>query len=558
MANKVGCVNHCDILTGFILILFFCLPYVILGPSAYITIHDFLDLTVAHLHNITNNKMFFSMDGTLPLMENVDRMSIAFSTPFELKSIIFYLLPTYWAIILNMFLVKLFAFVGMIHLLNMYVTPNFRLLNFSISTLFCLIPFYVDYGISSAGIPLITYALMNLYYDKKVVCSYVLVALYAFYSSFALSGFFVCFLLFSLIVVLWYKNKRIDYCLLFALIILSVFYVAANWNLLYGYLMPSELVSHRQEWIDNICLVDVCRTILGILAISQYHSGTFIAWPIVIGFVIIYLLYYNKYNELTLYLKCLVGLIMLIALGAFTKLLPSKFFASFQFDRFYFLYPAMCFILLAKMSVVLFEEKKKWILFTILFCSVGCVGANNIELVYKWFDIIHVKRLQPSYNQFYDEKLFDAICGDLGVKKDYSTKVVSVGMFPSVSEYNGFWCLDGYLNSYSLDYKHKFRKVIAKEINKDSMLKSYFDDWGSRCYVFSAELYNYGNQYFCSKEDDFYVNHLDINTKVLKDLGCQYIFSAVDIINYQELGLVYVDAYTTSNSYWNIRVYKLV
>ena len=97
----------------------------------------------------------------------------------------------------------------------------------------------------------------------------------------------------------------------------------------------------------------------------------------------------------------------------------------------------------------------------------------------------------------------------------------------------------------------------SKELDKEDALRTYFDDWGSRCYVFSAELFKEGNQFLCSKLDDLSVNHLEINTEALKKLGCQYIFSAVDIQNYKDLNLAYINCYTTDLSFWNIRVYKL-
>ena len=75
--------------------------------------------------------------------------------------------------------------------------------------------------------------------------------------------------------------------------------------------------------------------------------------------------------------------------------------------------------------------------------------------------------------------------------------------------------------------------------------------------MFSAELKDKGNQFLCSKKDDISINHLDINTKALKDLGCEYILSAVDIKNYKDLNLSYINSYTTDQSYWDIRVYRL-
>jgi hypothetical protein len=66
--------------------------------------------------------------------------------------------------------------------------------------------------------------------------------------------------------------------------------------------------------------------------------------------------------------------------------------------------------------------------------------------------------------------------------QDY--RVVSIGLHPAVAQYNGLYTLDTYNNFYPLSYKHQFLNIIAPELNKNKSLKSYFDLWGGRCYIF--------------------------------------------------------------------------
>ena len=127
-------------------------------------------------------------------------------------------------------------------------------------------------------------------------------------------------------------------------------------------------------------------------------------------------------------------------------------------------------------------------------------------------------------------------------------------MYPSVTEYNNFYTLDSYVFNYSIDYKHRFRKVIKGELEKSETLRRYFDEWGSRCYIFSSDL---GLKFLFSKTDNVSLSNLELNISELRNLGCDYIFSAVEIKNYKDLKLSYVNSYTTDQSYYNIRVYKL-
>ena len=161
----------------------------------------------------------------------------------------------------------------------------------------------------------------------------------------------------------------------------------------------------------------------------------------------------------------------------------------------------------------------------------------------------------PTYKQFFDEKLFSQITNSLNIKDRGKCKTVVLGIHPAITEYNGFYTLDSYKVNYPLEYKHKFRKVIAKELEKDESIKDYFDKWGSRCYVFSSEL---GKQYLYGKNSNKrYVEHLQIDIETLKNLGCDYIFSAVKINNADQLKIKYISRYTTPDSFWEIYVYKV-
>jgi hypothetical protein len=63
-------------------------------------------------------------------------------------------------------------------------------------------------------------------------------------------------------------------------------------------------------------------------------------------------------------------------------------------------------------------------------------------------------------------------------------KVLSLGFDPMIAAFNGLNVVDGYVYNYSLDYKHRFRKIIEPELNKNLATMEYFDYWGNRIYLF--------------------------------------------------------------------------
>lgn len=135
-------------------------------------------------------------------------------------------------------------------------------------------------------------------------------------------------------------------------------------------------------------------------------------------------------------------------------------------------------------------------------------------------------------------------------------RVASLGMCPAVALEAGFYCIDGYSNNYSLEYKHKFREIIEAELEKCPSMKSYFDDWGSRCYLFTEESQNY---YYLAKDADFRYEKLRLDTGKMKELGCKYLFSAAEIKegNAELLGLELFGVFDTPESYYRIWVYEI-
>lgn len=554
--NRVYFSKKVSIILGLLVIIVYCLPYFLLGDSAFITIHDYLDGSLGHLNNIIRNNLFFSFSGEVPLMDGVSRMSIPFTSPFELKNIVYYLVPGYWGIVGSILLVKICAFLGMFLLAEQYIIKNNLWLCLLVSLLFSFIPFYIDYSFSSAGVPLLLYSLLNLYHKRLLKTSNLIVILFAFNSSLALTGFFVCFLLFFLLLYLFVKERQFNWQLIIALCALSLIYIVTNWEVILGFFLSSG-VSHRVEMINHYTFSDLAIMAFARLKSGFYHAGSFSAWPIILLFFFVFAFYRKIDKSLYCYAISFFLLSTLIVVGVFLRIIPLQLLSSFQFDRFYFLYPSLCFILLAKTFQVLYKRHNYILLiFSIVISIINIANTNRREYnenINRLFG--NTKNNAPSYCQFFDEDIFKSIFDDLKIKQDYKTKVVSVGIFPSVAEYNGFYCLDGYISSYSLDYKHQFRNVIKEELEKSESIKTYFDEWGNRCYVFSAQLGDSG--FLCGKKDNCSIQ-ISIDTLSLRKLGCEYIISAVDIINYKELNLSYVNSFTTDASYWNIRVYKII
>ncbi|GGE37337.1 hypothetical protein GCM10011391_15290 [Pullulanibacillus camelliae] len=221
---------------------------------------------------------------------------------------------------------------------------------------------------------------------------------------------------------------------------------------------------------------------------------------------------------------------------------------TFNFGRIHFLEPLLWYVAFAISLSMIWKTYKsgKPIVYVFMLLQLAILFSYSEENKYTFFD-------SPTYNQFYSSKLFHSIKQYIG--QDPSTyRVASIGLHPSIAQYNGFYTLDGYVVSYPLSYKKQFRQIIAPELKKRASLQRYYDHWGSRCYLFVAEL---GKHYMYTKNSHKQIHHLNINTTVFKKMGGKYIFSAVKIGNPSDNHLRLEKTFENKQSPWRIYLYKI-
>ncbi|MDP2750989.1 MAG: DUF6044 family protein [Rhodocyclaceae bacterium] len=167
-----------------------------------------------------------------------------------------------------------------------------------------------------------------------------------------------------------------------------------------------------------------------------------------------------------------------------------------------------------------------------------------------------------SYQEFFSPQLFDEVSRHIGQDKATYT-VVSLGLHPSVASYNGFRTLDGYLSNYPLHYKHTFRNIIGGELEKNPIYRNYFDEWGSRFYVFSSELGETGDAAFLLTKErverlGVRVTDLRFNTSAFVSMGGRYLISAVEIENAADLNLTLDSIFEHPASPWRLFLYRTI
>ena len=95
-----------------------------------------------------------------------------------------------------------------------------------------------------------------------------------------------------------------------------------------------------------------------------------------------------------------------------------------------------------------------------------------------------------------------------------NNRVMSIGIDPMIAVMNDLKVIDGYHTMYPLSYKKKFREIIKPELDINPTLKSYYDTFGSRVYIFFTDQ-----------------NNILINFKAAKEIGANFVISSFAINN---------------------------
>ena len=421
--------------------------------------------------------------------------------------------------------------------------------------LFSLLPFYSNFGIGIAGLPLITYVFLNLRNNTATKIDWMVLITFPFYSMFVGSMiFYIIFVGFVFLYDTIKKNRTKE--LFIGLLIFSSLYLIINYRLIDLFIFSSDYVSHRVERVgDSYGFIRAVLISGKHFVLGHYHAHSIhLAFlPFVLIMFLFNLVTKNKDNVFIglLILNVLISVIYGFWSYEGVALIKENnaWMNLLNLSRFSYMAPFIWYVLFAlsiRYYLQNFKYKYKYKLVIVL------AFLTLVSIIIKSDFVNEYKKNKITYKEFYSEALFKKIDLFIGKsKKEY--KVVSIGIHPSISRYNGFGTLDGYLPIYSLEYKHKFRKIIEKELDKSKKLKKYFDEWGSRFYILSSEL---GKNWLNTKDRALPIN-IELNIEPLFNMGGRYIISANKIVNASENSLILENFFEDALSPWKIYLYKI-
>lgn len=531
------------------------------GEDAYILIHDNLDSNVVWLRLLAEQGIgYFYLKTTLPsLLNGVPIVSL--SPGFSLGETTHLFLNTLPAIIFNEVIARFVAFWGMFLLLKRHILKSYPRVSIGVALCFSLLPFWPAGFLSVSGQPLVLYAFLNLLQKEGKKLDWLIIVLYPFFSSLVLAGFAVAFLLIVIFIEDILRQQHLNRPYLAGLSVFCSLSLVTNYRLIYATFLDNGFVSHRSEFMaTEYGLDEVLNLIYTNFFNGQYHAsslhGAVILVSVVMALILLYLQPKSDMPPLfrSLIISCLAISIFYGMWKYFKPGFPEHLFLrGFQWERLHFLHPLLWHLLFAVSLGIIIEKSGKFRSLAVSFVLL-MICAQTVYAVRNCDAIREKENSGMSYADFYSAPLFKEIAKAIGQDKS-SYRIACLGFHPAVAQFNGFFTIDGYVANYSLEYKKNFRKIIAEELAKSPRLKRSFDDWGSRCYLYTAEV---GYSFLNRKESTKTVQNLQINVEQFRQMGGRYIFSAVPVLNYHENQLSLQGVFEREDSPWRIWLYEVI
>ncbi|MEH7505031.1 DUF6044 family protein [Neobacillus drentensis] len=545
------------IIFALLIIAVYLSPLFILQENAHIRVHDNLDSNLAWYKVLARSgEMFGPVNATIPQIINGQLSRNAFGTEYSIIVWLYTLFPTMIAYGISQALTRIVAFFGMYWLLKKHLLPGEKWLFLQIGTAlaFALTPFWPSGMLSTLGMPLALWAFLNIRNGEGAWKDYLVLTLLPFYASIVLGFFFFLTAMGIFWVTDCLRGKGWNLRFLAAIIYMTVIFMFVEYRLIFSFLLIDEPNS-RDEYLNatlpfwRSVRLTIKNYLLGHNHVMTVHT-LFILPPTFTAIWIVFRKKLWKQERLFVFFFSLnIVLSIWYAFWFYEGWAPVvkrfHFLATFNFARYHFLRPMVIYAGFALALKVLTLQGQGWAKTAKWYAVLQLLflGLFNDEIIYQ---------KKPTVKEFYAVEMFREIEEYIALPKE-KYRVASIGIHPAISQYNGFYTLDTYNNFYPLTYKHKFRKIIEKELAKNKRVRKYFDKWGGRCYIFTAQL---GKHYMIKKDSKRHLKHLELNTDVFKKMGGRYIFSALPIDNATENQLLLVKVFESKTSAWKIYLYK--
>jgi hypothetical protein len=579
---------------------------VLWGEQTLLRVHDFLDAYHPILYRLTHDAAAFSGPAVAfePMLSGT---VLRGSLPSD-ASLIFWvyrLAPTPMAAIQMLHLITVLVAAASAWLLLNDVLPRSEGLHWALplAAVFAFVPFYPPYLFGIAAMPAVAWALWMMYRGSLSLWAWTIVVLYPLCGPIQFTTLFVVLVGGLAWVVVSIRRRRIHWSLALAVTLLGVVALISEWRLVSTLFSGNLADSHRTEFAGGYSTLNIKGLLLEVLLrFFLFESNTYDRLAVgalgVVGICWLVILRVRGSAEernwsaaglgiASATLLC-AGLEPVLNWGGMSRLLDAYYelplTRSLDVSRFYTLVPLGWLLVLAISGSLatarLLRSSNHHLrqlasvlpILTVLVYFAQDWSSYQPFLRYYSARFTQseseanqaVRRETPgfcTYAQYTTPELWQQVLRQIPEPLG-AVRVGSVGLSPGIALLYGLNTVDGYWNVIPLEYKRRFRNVIAGELARDSSLCRYYDDWGSRMYLFSADLFKpevrrgmytpgYGPEHLS----------MALNTEALRNLSppqlITYLVSAQSIDNADSLRLQLVSVLHHSDYVQRFHLYRL-
>ena len=537
----------------FVLLFIEVLPFLIYQENLKLYPYDFLDGTYAYSSLLIKYKYEILTKANFYVPEFLGGQNS--TSLWGAKSIYFiwiWLFGPFYGYVCSKIIMIFVAFWGTYLFLTHFLISDNKTLCLWMAYFYSVIPFW-GYDLSQAGVPLFFYVFFMLRKEisiKNSILLYLILVFLAFYSSLILSGFFVLVTLFILELVVTYKVGKFNFKVILGFSIVSISYIFSHWALFDEYIFH-PIKNNRMSFVFTYTgLTSSIEQSIKSFKYGIYTATDNHVFIIYFSSIVLIIMFLNNVESKKI-LMFLLYIILSCFVYGFLQWKCIKFIhqiwiqiVPMDLTRFVFL-NGFFWICIFSLSINFISKIRKGIVlaFFAILIQVIFTITSNLLFVQNYF--------QFSIKEYYSEKLFTLISKEIDKSKD-KYRVISLGLPPAIALYNGYYCLDGYSSSYSLNHKLAFDKIVEKELN---LFKEPLLTGGNKLYAISSELIN---NLEVSASNQIEIKFLRYNIEQLKLMNCKYLFSAVKINTQNNPHFKLIKLYTDKDSYWKIYVYQIV
>jgi len=501
----------------------------------YVETFDNMDSTIVWMKILANSgKIFAEANATVPQMMN-GLPRISYGSEYNVLFWLYYFFSAETAYRINALLMHIVAFVSMALFLQRYILVRLSLYRHWIvamsALLYALLPLWPGAGLSTSLLPLYTLILLDIHFRRDHWLEWAGLLLLPLYSNFIfLYMFYIVFAFAGWAgLVLW--ERRVDWRMLGGIVLMTVAFLAPEYRLLLAQVTGTGFVSHREEfdiyfnhdfmqayamavkffldgWMEHqrsLMMPLMLPLVVTSLLLSLVKKQLSVFDSVVVLILFGASMYFEVWKVLLIH-RYTFPLLLIFSLGVAWRTKTGRllgFLLALQIVLAF--YNGMCFYdglaslkeyfdILNTLNISRAAFVQPFIWYTAVAVSF-LILAKKIHffpfvlagaVVFQFYYSTVVRRFQGheayklmTFESYYAPDLFSEVNRTIG-RNQSSYRVVSYGIEPAVTLYNGFYTVDGYSTNYPLQYKHAFRKVQENVLNGCREMRSFTTSGGAR------------------------------------------------------------------------------